>query len=111
MPEQYTAKFEKATPVVKTKECSMCERPLSLSEYSFDGRKLRPSCNLCNGNRHVTCGGCHTKRLEREMKIYSVRCGQIRDGEEIGRYYCNQPCKDKADGVKRDRQGFIRAWL
>ncbi|KKK79135.1 hypothetical protein LCGC14_2836570, partial [marine sediment metagenome] len=24
MPEQFTSQFEKAAPVVKTKECSMC---------------------------------------------------------------------------------------
>ena len=111
MPEQFTSQFEKAAPAVKTKECSMCHLFKPLKDYSWDGRKLRPNCNVCNGNRHVTCGGCHTKKPEREMKIYSVRDGQVREGEEIGRYYCNQPCKNIADGVKRDVNGFIRAWL
>ncbi len=101
MPEQFTSQFEKATPATKDKECSICHLFKPPKDYSYDGRKLRPNCKTCNANRHVTCGGCHTKRLEKEMKIYSVRCGQVRDGKEIGKYYCNQPCKDIDDGVVR----------
>ena len=99
MPEQFTSRFEKAAPAVKTKECSMCGLFRPLKDYSFDGRKLRPNCKVCNANRHVTCGGCHTKRAEKDMRIYSV---------SEDRYYCNQPCKDKHDDVKRDVNGFIR---
>ncbi len=102
MPEQFTSQFEKAASATKDKECSMCGLFKPPKDYSFDGRKLRPNCKNCNANRQVTCGGCHTKRAEKDMKIYSV---------PEDRYYCNQPCKDKADGVKRDRQGFIRDWL
>ena len=83
MPEQFTSQFEKAAPAVKTKECSMCGLFKPLKDYSSDGRKLRPNCRACNANRNVTCGGCHIERPEKEMKIYSVRDG------EIGRYYCD----------------------
>ena len=98
MLEQFTAQFEKAAPAAKTKECSMCGLFKPLSDYSFDRKKLRPNCKLCNANRHVTCGGCHIKRPEADMKIYSV---------PENKYYCNQPCKDKHDGVKHDQEGYI----
>ena len=98
-----TAHFEKAAPAVKTKECSMCGLFKPLKDYSFDGRKLRPNCKLCNANRHVTCHcGCGTKLLEAKMMIYDVATNF---------YFLNQPHKDKWDGVKRDRSGFIQEWL
>ena len=97
-----TSQFEKAAPAVKTKDCSMCGLFKPLSDYSYDGRKLRPNCKNCNANRQVTCGGCHIKKLEKKMKIYSV---------PEDRYYCDQPCKDIDDGVVRWGNGFIRAWL
>jgi len=103
--------YKKAKAAIKHKECNMCGLIKPLSDFSFDGRMLRPSCKACNASNYVTCGGCHNKRPEKEMKIYSVRDGQVRDGEEIGGYYCNQTCKNRADGVKRDVNGFIREWL
>ncbi len=108
MPEQFTSQFDKPARSPKgrlPKECSMCGLFKPLKDYSFDGRKLRPNCKLCNANRNVTCGGCHIERPEKDMKIYSVREG------DIGKYYCDQPCKDIDDGVIRWGNGFIRAWL
>ena len=104
MPEQFTSQFEKAAPATKAKECSMCGLFKPPKDYSFDGRKLRPNCKNCNANRQVTCGGCHTKRAEKDMKIYTVRVENDIErplGEKLGKYYCDQPCKDIDDGVVR----------
>ncbi len=103
MPEQFTSQFEKATPATKDKECSMCGLFKPPKDYSFDGRKLRPNCKVCNANRHVTCHcGCGRKLLESNMDIYDCATDM---------YFHSQPHKDKYDGIKRDRQGFVRAWL
>ncbi len=87
----------------KTKECNMCGLFKPLSNYSWDGRKLRSNCKACNANRHVTCGcGCGRKLLESNMDIYDCA---------TDKYFYSQPHKDKRDGVVRGDNGFIRTWL
>lgn len=48
----------------------------------------------------VTCAGCGQKKPEYKMDIYDVH---------TDRYFCNQRCKNKKDGIKRDKHGFITA--
>ncbi len=103
MTDRVKAYFDKRRASVKTKECNMCGLFKPLSDYSFDGRKLRPNCKVCNANRYVTCHcGCGRKLLESNMDIYDCATNA---------YFYSQPHKDKKDGVKRDVNGFIREWL
>jgi len=48
----------------------------------------------------VECGGCRKKKPEKIMMIYDV---------STDKYFCNQQCKDKKDGIKRDKNGFVIA--
>ena len=114
-PDQITAEFPKRqAPAVKTKECNVCGRFLPLSDFPKDGDKYRPNCKVCHGNKYVVCGGCKEKRPETDMKIYTVRVErdiELPLGKKKGKYHCSQTCKNIADGVLRDVNGFIRVWL
>lgn len=72
----------------KLKTCSICERDKPITDY-YPHQSM---CKVCSANKLVNCGGCHTRRLEKEMEIYSV---------PADRYYCNQQCKDRTDGIER----------
>ena len=47
---------------------------------------------------YATCGGCHKRKSEKKLGIYDVATDT---------YFCNQRCKDKCDGVKRDKDGYV----
>lgn len=91
----------------------MCGRFLPLSDFPKDGNKYRPNCKLCHSNKYVVCGGCKKKRPEAEMMIYTLMVFSATNPKPTDKYYCNQTCKNIADGVLRDRdgEGFIREWL
>ncbi|KKK86329.1 hypothetical protein LCGC14_2764340 [marine sediment metagenome] len=46
----------------------------------------------------VTCGSCGRKKPEPDMGIYDVFTDT---------YFCNQGCKNKKDGIKRDKDGCV----
>ena len=91
MSSYFTKKIQAA---VKTKTCILCELGKSLSEFSPGNKR----CKVCQANFYVVCGGCKTKRHEGEMKIYDVA---------IDKYFCNEPCRNRYYGIKRNRNGEI----
>ena len=87
----------------KTKTCTRCGLTKSLERFS----KGRGDCKDCGAANYVFCGcGCGIRLKERDMAIYSVR-QDLKGYPNKGTYYVSQRHKDKADGVKRDRNGFV----
>ena len=87
--------YNKAKAAIKTKECPKCERMFPVKDFT----KGQTNCNECVANRYVTCRcGCGRKLLEINMGIFDC---------DTNKYFYSQPHKDRHDGVKRDRQGFV----
>lgn len=92
MESYFTKKIRAA---VKTKTCVQCELDKPLDEFSPGTKR----CKVCQANFYVKCGGCKTKKHEGEMKIYDVA---------IDRYLCNEPCRNRYYGIKRDWNGYVK---
>lgn len=93
---------KKIRAAVKTKTCVQCELDKPLDEFSPDNKR----CKICQANFYVTCNGCKKKRREPDMKIYDVALDRIK-GSKRG-YFCNEPCRNRYYGIKRDKYGYVK---
>jgi len=82
----------------KTKTCAKCGLNKPLSEFSAKNKR----CKVCQANYYVTCGGCKIKKLEDKMKIYD---------KYPDRYFCNERCRNRFYGIKRDLAGYIISFV